>query len=237
MLRFDSRTTCKKYGNHQTWHPAEQHAKFITPLSFALIFNSRSHSVPFERLLPPSPPISGGRKEVTKSIALLWAWSKHHVDYLSQTASTRRPTPVFLSSDTTPLTIEAVMSEFVDTQACSLTEKSLLNWNLEQVGHSLSFSQHIVLRATSRQEILVSLNLRLFLVPSQHLRCATSVEPNFIRDRAHRNLKNNSPRCGRFTYSMHWNLAKLKRNAVPMLSNMTFGSLTAENINLDMLQV
>jgi len=126
----------------------------------------------------PVPPISGRRKEVTKSIALLWAWSKHHVDYLSQTASTWRPTPVFLFSDTTPPTIVAVMSGFVDTQACSLTVKSILKRNVEQVGHSLSFSQHIVLRATSRQEILVSLSFKLYLRHLQHLHYTITGLPN-----------------------------------------------------------
>jgi hypothetical protein len=68
------------------------------------------------------------------------------------------------------------MSGFVDTQACSLTVKSILNRNVEQVGHSLSFSRHIVLRAISRQEILVSRCYRLsssFTTPTLcHIRVA-----------------------------------------------------------------
>jgi hypothetical protein len=89
-------------------HTFVQHTNPITALQFSLTFNSFNHSVPLLcLLLPPNFPHLR-RKEVTKSIALLWAWSKHHVDYLPQTASTRQPTPVFLSSDTTPPTIETV---------------------------------------------------------------------------------------------------------------------------------
>lgn len=150
FLTADSRNTHKKESIL-----AEQ-TIFIAPLQPTFICNLRSHSDSF---FLPAPPISGGRKEVTKPIALLWVWSKHHVDYLSQTTSTWRPTPVFLCSDTPP-TIEAAMSGFVDTQACSLTVKSILNRNVEQVGHFLSFSQQIVLTASPRQEILVSLSFK-----------------------------------------------------------------------------